>query len=70
MLAIIGGTGLYGLEDFNIVQEKEVETLFGKPSAPLVFGEYAGQEVIFLPGHGKHHKLLPHEINYRANILA
>ncbi|KPJ68035.1 MAG: hypothetical protein AMJ43_01060 [Coxiella sp. DG_40] len=70
MLAIIGGTGLYDLPHFKVLEEREIGTPFGRPSAPLLFGEYDGQKVVFLPRHGKRHEFLPHEINYRANTWA
>jgi 5'-methylthioadenosine phosphorylase len=70
MLAIIGGTGLYNLDGLNVLKEQIVETPFGKPSIPLIYGEYKNQNIIFLARHGKNHTLLPHEINYRANIWA
>ncbi len=47
MLAIIGGTGLYNLSHLKVLKEQEIATPFGKPSAPLLFGEYKGQKVIF-----------------------
>ena len=68
MLAIIGGTGFYSID--NVEREQEADTPFGKPSAPLVFARIAETEVVFLPRHGPSHSLLPHEINYCANIYA
>ena len=68
MLAIIGGTGFYSLDE--VEREQEVDTPFGRPSAPLVFARIEGAEVVFLPRHGPGHRLLPHEINYCANIYA
>lgn len=70
MLGVIGGSGLYHLEGLQVVKEHAVETPFGKPSAPIVEGEYAGKNVLFLPRHGRNHEFLPHEVNYRANIFA
>lgn len=70
MLGIIGGTGLYSLEELEIVETREVTTPFGEPSAPLVCGKYGSNEVVFVPRHGRHHERLPHEVNYRANIYA
>lgn len=70
MLGIIGGTGFYKLDGLEIVDECDVITPFGKPSAPLTRAIYAGKEVFFLPRHGAHHQFLPHEVNYRANIFA
>jgi 5'-methylthioadenosine phosphorylase len=70
MLAIIGGTGIYGLEAIEQLGETFVETPFGQPSGPVVRGRWGKQEVLFLARHGQGHRLLPHEINYRANIFA
>jgi len=70
MLGIIGGTGFCELEGLDIVEEIDVSTPFGKPSAPLVKARYASKELIFLPRHGVRHQFLPHEINYRANVYA
>lgn len=69
-LAIIGGTGLYQLDSLEGIQEHVVKTPFGAPSAPVVEGSIKGQRVLFLPRHGRAHELLPHEVNYRANIWA
>lgn len=70
MLAVIGGTGLYKIEDFEVLSTTDIQTPFGSPSSPLVRARYNGIELIFLPRHGAHHELLPSEINYRANIWA
>ena len=70
MLGIIGGTGFYKLEGLEIIEEMDVSTPYGKPSAPLGKARYEGKELIFLPRHGAHHQFLPHEVNYRANIYA
>ena len=70
MLAIIGGSGLYRLEGLQISTERTLVTPFGKPSAAISCGQYAGQPVLFLARHGSQHQLLPHEVNYRANIYA
>jgi 5'-methylthioadenosine phosphorylase len=70
MLAIIGGTGLYALPGLKIVSSEHQSTPFGEPSGELVRGTLNGQELLFLARHGKSHRLLPHEINYRANIFA
>lgn len=69
-LGIIGGTGLYQLDTLENIQEHEVETPFGTPSAPIVEGSIGRQRVLFLPRHGRRHEFLPHEVNYRANIWA
>ncbi|MEM7400623.1 MAG: S-methyl-5'-thioinosine phosphorylase [Pseudomonadota bacterium] len=70
MLAIIGGTGLTTLDSLSIVERKTVETPYGKPSATLQIGEFAGREIVFLARHGLEHHLPPHKINYRANLWA
>src|SRR6478672_6820042 len=69
-IGIIGGSGLYDLEGFEDRTEIEVETPFGAPSDKLVSGTFAGRKVYFLPRHGKGHRILPHELNHRANIWA
>ncbi|MCL4111517.1 UNVERIFIED_CONTAM: hypothetical protein GTU68_002301 [Idotea baltica] len=70
MLAVIGGSGLYELEGLEIINEHDIETPFGSPSAPIIEGEFSGQKILFLARHGKGHQFLPHEVNYRANIFA
>ncbi len=69
-IGVIGGSGLYGMEGFTEVEEVVVETPFGAPSDVLVGGRLAGRKVYFLPRHGRGHRLLPHELNHRANIWA
>ncbi len=69
-IGIIGGSGLYQLEGFHDPQEHQVETPFGMPSDAIIGGEFAGRTVYFLPRHGRGHRILPHELNYRANIYA
>ncbi|MBN2803890.1 MAG: S-methyl-5'-thioadenosine phosphorylase [Deltaproteobacteria bacterium] len=70
MLAIIGGSGLYNLENLNDVKILDFETPFGKPSSPLINGFIGETEILFLARHGVGHTLLPSEINYKANIAA
>lgn len=70
VLGIIGGTGLYAIDDLKITERKDVQTPFGAPSAPLTIGQWGKRQVAFLPRHGLHHSLLPSEINFRANIWA
>jgi len=67
---IIGGSGLYELADLGDAKELNVETPFGSPSAPIKIGQLDGKKVAFLARHGIGHRLLPGEINYRANIFA
>ncbi len=69
-IGIIGGTGLYSLEGFEMQEERVIETPFGMPSDALVGGEISGRKIWFLPRHGKGHRILPSEINHRANIWA
>lgn len=69
-LAIIGGTGLTSLKNLEIKRREVMRTPYGEPSGPLVHGEMAGNDVVFLPRHGHGHTIPPHVINYRANIWA
>lgn len=70
LIAIVGGTGLTELEGLQITESRAVETRYGAPSAPLEFGRFGQQDVVFLARHGKGHRLPPHQVNYRANIAA
>lgn len=70
MLAIIGGTGLYALQDMQILEKVAVSTPFGMPSSEVIRGSLGSREILFLSRHGAGHRHLPHEINYRANIFA
>lgn len=67
-IGVIGGSGLYEIKGLIIKGRKKVSTPFGKPSDQFLIGELGNAEVIFLPRHGKHHKIPPHMINYRANL--
>ncbi|MBL4759736.1 MAG: S-methyl-5'-thioadenosine phosphorylase [Mariprofundaceae bacterium] len=67
---IIGGSGLYAMPNVEILDELDMDTPWGKPSAPLLLARYHNQEIIFLPRHGTGHSIPPHKINYRANIYA
>ena len=69
-IGIIGGSGLYQIEGLTNPREHRVETPFGEPSDAIIGGEVAGRQVYFLPRHGRGHRLLPHELNHRANIYA
>ncbi len=69
-IGIIGGSGLYQIEGIKKVKEVAVVTPFGKPSDKFIVGELEGKDVVFLPRHGRGHRINPSEINYRANIYA
>lgn len=69
-LAIIGGSGIYHMAGLEGVEEHEIDTPFGPPSAPVVTGQLEGQPVAFVARHGIGHHISPSEINYRANIYA
>jgi 5'-deoxy-5'-methylthioadenosine phosphorylase len=70
LLGIIGGSGFTELTGFEGRRRLAVRTPYGSPSAPLTFGRIGGRNVVFLARHGNRHTLLPHEVNYRANIWA
>ena len=69
-IGIIGGTGLYQMDGFTDVRELAVSTPFGPPSDSLMVGSLEGRRVAFLPRHGRGHRILPHELNFRANVFA
>ena len=69
-IGIIGGTGLYDIEGFTSQKWVKVKTPFGPPSDDLLTGKLAGRDVVFLPRHGRGHRILPSELNHRANIWA
>ena len=70
MLAIVGGTGLYELPGLEITHRSRDTTPFGDPSGEVLRGRLRSNEVLFLARHGAGHRLLPHEVNYRANVFA
>lgn len=70
LVGVIGGSGLYEMEELKILEEKKIETPYGAPSDVFIIGELAGRKVVFLPRHGRGHLYSPSEINYRANIYA
>jgi 5'-methylthioadenosine phosphorylase len=70
IIGVIGGSGLYQIDGLTEVREVAVATPFGKPSDKLVRGKLANSELVFLPRHGKGHRWLPTEVNFRANIFA
>ena len=69
-IGVIGGSGVYQMEQLENVQEIEVDTPFGKPSDNIIIGTLVGQRVAFLPRHGRGHRITPTELNSRANIFA
>ena len=70
VFAVIGGSGLYNLENMKILKKLNLNTPFGKPSDKILVGKYKDLDVLFLPRHGKNHNIAPHKINYKANIYA
>lgn len=70
MLAIMGGTGLYELAGLTVLKKLSTQTPFGESSGDILLGKIGRYDILFLARHGKGHRLLPHEINYRANIFA
>ncbi len=68
-IGVIGGSGLYEMEGMRILEERAIETPFGEPSDAYIIGELEGKGVAFLPRHGRGHRLLPSELNYRANLF-
>ena len=67
-IGIIGGSGLYDMAELTGREERRLETPFGEPSAPYVIGTLGGKRVAFLARHGIGHRLMPSELNFRANI--
>ena len=69
VLGVIGGSGFYQMNGLDKVEMMELETPFGRPSDPFYQGRIGELEVVFLARHGRGHRLLPSEINYRANVF-
>lgn len=69
-LGVIGGSGLYELEQLTDVEELAMTTPFGAPSDAIIAGTIGSTRLLFLPRHGRGHRIAPHRINYRANVLA
>jgi len=70
VLGIIGGSGVYQIDGLTNMEWRKVDSPFGAPSDELLFGELDGQKLVFLPRHGRGHRIPPSELNYRANIDA
>src|SRR3989338_380324 len=69
-VAVVGGSGVYSMEELKEVREISLKTPFGPPSDKVVTGVLEGTAIAFLPRHGRGHRLSPSEVNYRANIYA
>ena len=69
-IGVIGGSGLYDMADLTDREDVVVSTPFGEPSAPFVIGSLVGRRVAFLARHGIGHRILPSELNFRANVYA
>jgi 5'-methylthioadenosine phosphorylase len=69
-IGIIGGSGLYQIEELRNATEHKIDTPFGAPSDALIGGTISDRQVYFLPRHARGHRILPHELNHRANIWA
>ena len=69
IIGVIGGTGLYGIEGLKNVVQRQVDTPFGQTSDAYVCGSLPDADLVFLPRHGQGHRILPTEVNYRANIF-
>lgn len=67
-IGVVGGSGFYKLEGLTILEERNVATPFGDPSAPYMIGNYEGRKIAFLARHGDGHRFSPSTVNYRANI--
>ena len=70
VIGVIGGSGIYDIEGLSNTRWERVASPFGEPSDALLFGDLEGQPMVFLPRHGRGHKLPPNGVNYRANIDA
>ena len=70
VIGVIGGSGVYDIDGLENTRWQKVSSLFGDPSDELLFGELDGQEMVFLPRHGRGHRIPPSELNYQANIDA
>jgi len=70
MIGVIGGSGIYNLDNFEIKANETIDTPFGAPSDKVMLGSLNGAELAFIPRHGQGHRLLPHEVPYRANVFA
>ena len=70
VIGVVGGSGIYDIEGLSNTRWEGVSSPFGEPSDELLFGDFEGQPMVFLPRHGRGHKLPPDGVNYRANVDA
>ncbi len=70
VLGVVGGSGIYAMAGLSDVREERVSTPFGDPSDAVTSGRLGGTRLLFLPRHGREHRVPPHAINYRANVCA
>ncbi len=70
VIGVLGGSGVYGMEGLEDTEWRRIDSPFGTPSDELLFGRLHGVQMVFLPRHGRGHRISPTEINYRANIDA
>ena len=70
VIGVIGGSGLYQIDGMTGAEWRKIDSPWGEPSDELLFGELDGAKLVFLPRHGRGHRLSPTDINYRANIDA
>ena len=70
VIGVIGGSGVYEIDGLTNTHWDRVETSFGEASDELLFGELDGQKLVFLPRHGRGHRIPPSELNFRANVDA
>ena len=68
-IGVIGGSGLYEIEGLENIEEVSLDTPFGKPSDNYIVGDFGDVKMVFLSRHGRGHRLLPSELNFRANIF-
>ena len=69
-IGVIGGSGLYHMDELTVIEERFIDTPFGTPSGAVIIGEIQGKKVAFIARHGAGHVFNPSEVNYRANIYA
>ncbi|MBT5309256.1 MAG: S-methyl-5'-thioadenosine phosphorylase [Rhodospirillaceae bacterium] len=70
VIGVIGGSGVYDIDGLENTRWEKISSSFGEPSDELLFGELDGQQMVFLPRHGRGHRIPPSELNFRANIDA